>query len=69
MKRKYISIVFFENRYPMRLHMVTRDFRSFYYWLQKNGYLWTAINVYDKRTSLFITQLTMSNYWNKINTL
>jgi len=49
--------------------MVTRDFRSFYYWLQRNGYQWTAINVYDRYTGHFITQLRMNSYWFKIEKL
>lgn len=65
--KKYISIVFFEDRTPMRLHMVTRDFRSFFFWLQRNNYKWTAINVYNKHTTQFITQLRPNNYWNKLN--
>jgi len=67
--RKYTSIIFFENRPPMRLRMVTRDFRSFWYWLERNRYRWTAINVYDRNTSGFVTQLNRVNYWNKIKNL
>lgn len=67
--KKYISITFFEDRQPMRLHMTTRDFRAFFFWLDNRGYRWTAINVYDKRTATFITQLKRHNYWNKLNNL
>lgn len=66
---KYISITFFEDRPPMRLRMVKRDFRSFFYWLNNRGYRWTAINVYDKHTTRFITQLKQHNFWNKLNLL
>lgn len=66
---KFISITFFTNRPPMRLHMTKRDFRAFYYWLQNKGYQWTAINIYEKKSSLFVTQLRPYNYWTKINSI
>lgn len=66
---KYTSITFFTNRSPMRLRMVTRDFRSFFYWLSRYNYNWTAINVYDRNTKDFICQLTPMNYWERIKYL
>lgn len=35
---KFISIIFFSNRPPMRLHMAKHDLRSFFYWLNNRGY-------------------------------
>lgn len=68
-KRKYTSITFSINHNPLKLRMVKQDFRSFYYWLLKNNYDWTAINVYDRHSKVFIVQLTQKNYWFKINSL
>ncbi|GEM_PF-4673557 len=59
---KFISITFFENRSPMCLQMTKRDFKAFYNWLQNKGFQWTTINVYDKRTASFVTQLHQHNY-------
>lgn len=68
-QRKYNTITFFEDRTPIKLRMVTRDFRSFWYWLERKGYKWTSINVYDRATKEFKLQLNKLNYWNKIEGL
>lgn len=67
--RKYISIIFINGRTPIKLRMIKRDFRSLWYWLERNSYDWTAINIYDKSSNLFVLQLKKSNYWTKINQL
>lgn len=66
---KYTSITFSLNMQPLKLRQVSRDFRSFYYWLERKQYHWTAINVYDRTTHQFIVQLTPQNYWIKIKEL
>lgn len=73
-KIKYWAIIFVVNRpIPLKYRMISKDFRSLYYWLQKNGYQWTAINVYERLPHSgrgpFIMQLTNNNYWSKIKYL
>ncbi len=70
MKRKYTVICFSKNKHPLKLRLVSRDFRSLFYWLVKNGYDWTAINVYDRYAHEFIIQLKNSPYyWTQIESL
>ena len=69
MQNKYTSIIFFEDETPLKLRMVSRDFRSFYFWLKRKGYKWTAINVYHRNSGSFIIQLRPYNYWIKIESL
>lgn len=69
-KRKYTSITFAKNiARPLKYRMVKGDFKSYYYWLQRQGIEWTAINVYDRQTKQFVLQLTPSNYWYKLEKL
>lgn len=72
-RRKYWVIVFFENRSPMKLRFESKSFKSFYYWLGKQGLHWTSINVYERLPNSgsgdFIVQLTSNNYWTEIKYL
>ena len=71
--RKYWVIVFATNTDALKYRFESKSFRSFYYWLQRNGIDWTAINVYHRlpnsQRGAFVVQLNPRNYYNQIQYL
>jgi len=72
-QQKYWSIIFIENRQPIKLRMESKGFKAFYYWLERNYPAWTAINVYKRfkggLKGEFVIQLRKENYYTNIQNL
>lgn len=73
-KRRYWTICFVENKQtPIKLRMTNKDFKAYYYWLERNYPQWSAINIYQRAANggrgAFVIQLRKNNYWYNLKNL